>query len=228
MWLYTNNLLGFCIEVFSLLHPSVWSILDFSVSQLQQVTLFFTGWCDHHECTTFLIFRFLHTSIIIFVWFININTIWELLIVETSLVFIVNVFWRCIHFRNISMKIIAPFWHDYLHIFICRIIYFTVQIYSHFLIALKRSLNPAWWGFEFVKPQTLCKLRAFIFHKNPPHHTIVFGIFMCMEIQVLDQFLFNFHIFTAAASHNCICFQFPVIKFYKPPPKILLLNFCFQ
>ena len=48
---------------------------------------------------------------------------------------------------------------------------------------------------------------------------------MCTEIHVLDQFLLNFHVFTTAASHYCTWLQWPVIKFYKPPPKRLLFSF---
>ena len=47
------------------------------------------------------------------------------------------------------------------------------------------------------------------------------GIFLCTEIQLLDQFPLYFHIFMAAASHHFTCFQFPVIKIYKKTPKIL-------
>ena len=144
--------------------------------------------------------------------------IWQIMIVETSLVWIVNSLWICTHFHNLIMKILAPWWHDYLPLFILHIICFTMKIDSNFLVALKRSWNPAWWGFEVINSQSLCKLQAFISHKDPPQSTFLLGIFMCTDIQVLDQFLFNFHIFTAVASHHCTCFQFPVIKFYKKPP----------
>ena len=214
------------MEGVALHRPSVRHILDFSVSQVQQVALFFTGWCAHHECNTSLIFHLLHTSVILFVCFVNIHTIWDILIVATSLVCIVNAFWRCIQFRNLSMKILVPFWHYYLPLFIYHSICFAMQIDSKFLIALKRSWNPAWWVFEVIKPQSFFKIQEFIIHKDPPYSTIFLGIFMCTEIQVLDQFLFHFHIFMAAASYHCTCFQFTVIKFYNKPPKILIFTFC--
>ena len=147
------------MEGVALHRPSVRHILDFSVSQVQQVALFFTGWCAHHECNTSLIFRLLHTIIIIFVCFVNIHMIWEILIVETNLVYIVNSFWSCIHFLDIIMKILAPCLNDYLPLSIFHIICFTMIIYYNFLIELKCSWNPVWWGFEVVKPQSLWKLQ---------------------------------------------------------------------
>ena len=167
------------MEGAALCHPSVWSILDFSVSQLQQVALFFTGWCTHNECNTSLIFHLIHTSMIIFVCLINIRTIWEVLMIDTSLVWILNAFWRCIHFQNISMKILAPCWYDYLPLFIFHTIFFTMKVYLKFIIALKRIWNIEWRDFELIKTQAFCKLQAFIFHKDAPYSTLVLWIFMC-------------------------------------------------
>ena len=140
-------------------YPSVWSVLDFSFYQLQKVALFSNGWCAHHECNTSLKFRLFHTRIILFVWFININTIWELLIVDTSLVYIVNELWRCIHFPNISTNILAPRWHDYLSLLIWYIICFAVQSVYSCLVVIKCSWNLAWWGFEVINPQAFFKHR---------------------------------------------------------------------
>ena len=119
------------------------SIIDFSVYQLQQVALFPASWCDYHECRMCLIFHLLHTRKLLFICFVNIHNNWELLIVEVSLVCIVNASWRCIYFRNLIMKILSPCWHDYLPLFICNIILFTMNIHSNFLIALKHRWNPA-------------------------------------------------------------------------------------
>ena len=140
------------------------------------MALFSTGRCAHHGCNMSLIFHLLHTRIILFFCFININMIWELLILDTILVCIVNSFWRCIHFHNISMKILVPCWHDHLPLFICHIISFIMQIDSNFLIALKRNRNPARQGFEVIKPQAFCKIQVFIFRKDPPYSTLVLGI----------------------------------------------------
>ena len=120
---------------------------------------FFTGWCYHHGCNTSLIFYLLHTAIILFVWFINIKTIREILILDTSLVCIVNAFSGCICFRNISIKILASFWRDYLSLLICHIICFAIKNDSKFLIVIKCSWNPAWWGFEVINPQALSKVQ---------------------------------------------------------------------
>ena len=110
-------------------------------------------------------------------------------------------------------------------LFIYHIIFFTMQIDSNFLIALRRSWNPACWAFEVINPQAFWKLQAFLFHKYQHYSTLVLGIFMCLKIEVLDQFLLNLQIFRAAASHHCTCFQWTVIKFYKKLPKTVLLNF---
>ena len=93
-------------------------------------------------------------------------------------------------------------------------------------IALKRSWNKAWWSFEVINPQPFCKCQGFLFHKYPYYSTLVLGVFMCTDIQVIYQFLFNLHIFMAAALHHYACFQFTVIKFYKNTPNILLFTFC--
>ena len=108
----------------------------FLVSQIQQAVIFFTAWFAHHECNMSLISHLLHTRMIIFVCFVNIQTILLLLIVETSMVFIINKLWSCIHPLNISIKVLPLCWYYYLRLFISRIIFFTMQIYSNFLVAL--------------------------------------------------------------------------------------------
>ena len=75
-------------------------------------------------------------------------------------------------------------------------------------------------------PKPSANFKHLFHHKDTHYSTLDLGIFMYTYVQVLNIFIFNFHIFMAAESHHCTCLQLTIIKFYKKQPKILLLDFC--